>query len=103
MELKMQLVGNLLDLLKFGYEETDKLSAVGVQVESFNLLEEKVWESIKSVVGMPEEQKNAFASDYWYGFAYDYTEGKISKEDATNAIVNWEETCKMLERKRTNE
>lgn len=96
MDLKKQIIGNLLDLLKFGHEESNKLYEVGVQLESFGLLEKNVWNSIKSIVGMPEEEENVFASDYWYDFVYDYMEGDISKEEVVNEILNWEETYKKL-------
>lgn len=103
MELKKQIIGNLLDLLKFGYEESHKLYEVGVKIESLGLLEEKTWDSIKLIVGMPEEQENVFASDYWYDFAYEYVEGGLSKEKAINEIVNWKESYKKLEQKEREE
>lgn len=89
-ELKEVLVGHLLDAMKYASEENEMFEQVGINIQSFGTLENKMWDSIKYIVGMPKkEELGVFISDLWHSYAYDYITGRMSKEDTINYIVNW--------------
>lgn len=89
-ETKSILVGHLLDVMKYAVDENEKFDEFGVKIQSFSYLEEKVWSSIKLIVGMPEiEMEGIFTSDIWCSFADMYITGEISKREAIEYIISW--------------
>ncbi|MBP1944640.1 hypothetical protein [Cytobacillus luteolus] len=88
---KCVLIGYLLDSMKEIYYEDAKLRLAGVDIATFGIIESKLWEGIKFIVGMPaKEEEGVFISDYWYDVAYDYVCQKITKEQAIVSLLSWE-------------
>ncbi|MGD6879274.1 hypothetical protein [Bacillus infantis] len=90
LETQKVIVGHFLDVMKYATAESRKYSEVGIEIEAFDRLANKAWASIKFIIGMPEEEEvGVFVSDYWLDFAFYYDEGRISKEEVVDRIVDW--------------
>ncbi|UAL49725.1 hypothetical protein K7887_22020 (plasmid) [Sutcliffiella horikoshii] len=89
MNPKTQSVECLLESMKVVHQEKSLLKSVGVDLVSFETVEDNLWDSIKTLVGMPEEKEGTFISDHWFGIAYDFIKGEIDKEKAVELIISW--------------
>lgn len=89
---KSVLVGHLLDVMKYADDESRRLEEAGITVGVLDSISNKIWDSIKIAVGMPEEEElGVWISDYWLGLVTKYENGEISKEEAISGLVSWKE------------
>lgn len=88
-EVKEDLVGTLLDLMRMVSIQESDLECAGIKTD-LGYIGDTIWTSIKLVVGMPHlEQTRVFLSDKWLSYATGYILGQISKEEAVQQITKW--------------
>ncbi|RDU35471.1 hypothetical protein DRW41_17170 [Neobacillus piezotolerans] len=89
-EIKKVIVGHLMDLMCYAWKESQRFSDFGVNIQAFGEMEDKLWKSIKFVVGMPEiEELGVWVSDYWLEVFAEYVNAEIPKDKAMQTIINW--------------
>lgn len=90
-EAQKEMVGQLLDTMKYVSEKSNSLSEAGITVSSLAEIESMIWDAIKTAAGMPAEEKlGVWISDLWFDKAADYCCGETSRDKAVGSILNWD-------------
>lgn len=89
-ENKKLLMGVFLDVMKRLYDIERQLLGDQREIRVIAKLQDNIWGSIKSVVGMPEkEQAGVFESNFWLDNAISFFEGSLPKDEVIERIMNW--------------
>lgn len=89
---KITILESLLEVFKIIDQEEAKLSDNGVHIDGLGYVGVSVWDTIKSLLDMPEEEKEGvFLSDYWIDIVDEFTKGIRTKEFVVSELIHWKE------------
>jgi hypothetical protein len=88
-EIKKLVIGQLLEMLKIGFNTGNVLPKGGSEFKTISSLENEIFNAVKSFANMPEEENGVFVADKYVAIAFDYASGNSLRDEAVNKILNW--------------